>query len=222
MEKAVVLCVVFLYGMIIKELIVKILVFIYRGFSLFIGRIQNYDRNLKLRQKMLLGTNSVVHPEAKILNLQQDRDKIFVGKYTHIRGELLVYPYGDGICIGDNCYVGEYSIIRAGNKIKIGNNVLIAHSVTLIDSDSHEIDAVQRAASYHKMLIEGHPQSPGDVKTSPILIEDNVWISYNVCILKGVTIGEGAIIGAGSVVTKDVPPWSVVAGNPARVVKLLK
>ena len=207
--------------MIIKKEIIRALSFIIRRFSTLFTRIQSYDRYVRIRQEIVLGSNSVIHPEAKIQNLQE-KDKLFVGDYTHIRGELFVYPYGDGICIGNNCYVGEYSIVRAGNKIKIGNNVLIAHSVTIIDSDSHEIDAVQRAVSYHKLLIEGHPQSPGSVKTSPILIEDNVWISYNVCILKGVTIGEGAIIGAGSVVTKDVPAWTVVAGNPAKVVKYLK
>ena len=60
------------------------------------------------------------------------------------------------------------------------------------------------------------------VNSNPIKICDDVWIGMNVIILKGVTVGEGAIVGAGSVVTKDVPAWTVVAGNPARVVKVLK
>ena len=55
-----------------------------------------------------------------------------------------------------------------------------------------------------------------------MIIKDYAWISYNACILKGVTIGEGAIIGAGSVVTKDVPAWTVVAGNPAKIVRHIK
>ena len=61
-----------------------------------------------------------------------------------------------------------------------------------------------------------------NVNSRPIVIKDDVWIGMNVIILKGVTIGEGAIVGAGSVVTKDVPAWTVVAGNPAKVVKHLK
>jgi maltose O-acetyltransferase len=69
------------------------------------------------------------------------------------------------------------------------------------------------------MLIDGHPLSKGNVMVAPIIIEDHVWISYNVCILKGVTIGKGAIIGAGSVVTKDVPPFTVYAGNPAKFIR---
>lgn len=59
------------------------------------------------------------------------------------------------------------------------------------------------------------------VKSKPIKICDDAWIGMNCIILKGVTIGEGAIVGAGSVVTKDVPAWTVVAGNPAKVVKTL-
>ena len=60
------------------------------------------------------------------------------------------------------------------------------------------------------------------VSSAPILIKNNVWIGMNVIILKGVTIGEGAIVAAGSVVTKDVPDWTLVGGNPAKIIKNLK
>ncbi|MCZ8192279.1 MAG: DapH/DapD/GlmU-related protein, partial [Microcystis sp. LE19-338.1B] len=60
-----------------------------------------------------------------------------------------------------------------------------------------------------------------DIQSAPVVIEDHVWIGFNVGILKGVTIGKGAIIGAGSVVTKDVEPFTVVAGNPAKIIKRL-
>ena len=61
----------------------------------------------------------------------------------------------------------------------------------------------------------------GCVNSQPIVIEDDAWIGMNCIILKGVTVGRGAVVGAGSVVTKDVPPWTLVAGNPARVIKEL-
>ena len=67
----------------------------------------------------------------------------------------------------------------------------------------------------------GHPKEKGNVVTAPIIIEDYAWISYNVSILKGVKIGKGSIVAAGSVVTKDTPPFSIVAGNPAKVIKQL-
>ncbi len=60
-----------------------------------------------------------------------------------------------------------------------------------------------------------------DIKSAPVVIEDHVWIGFNLAILKGVTMGKGAIIGAGSVVTKDVEPFTVVAGNPAKIIKRL-
>lgn len=129
---------------------------------------------------------------------------------------------GGGISIGEFSYVGKYSVIRAADSITIGNHVLIAHNVTIIDTDSHEIDHLERADSYLKMLRYGHPSSKGSVLTKPIVIKDYAWISYNVSVLKGVTIGEGAIIGAGSVVTHDIPDYCVAIGNPAVVVKRLK
>jgi acetyltransferase-like isoleucine patch superfamily enzyme len=61
-----------------------------------------------------------------------------------------------------------------------------------------------------------------NIKMADIIIEDKVWIGFNVIILKGVKIGEGAVIGAGSVVTKDVPPYHIVAGNPAKIIKKIK
>lgn len=168
----------------------------------------------------VVGRNVRFYRTTKIQNLQK-REAISIGNNTHIRGELFVYPYGDGISIGANSYVGERSIIRAGRKITIGDNVLIAHGVTIIDSDSHEVDHQERALSYKKLLKNGHPKDCGNVKTAFIDIKDYAWISYGVSMLKGVTIGEGAVVGAGSVVTKDVPAWTLVAGNPARVIKQL-
>ncbi len=186
-------------------------------------KVINLSRRFDAIEKSRKGTfdpNVVFHPESKVENLQE-RPKLRIGKGTHIRGELFVYPYGDGLSIGENCYVGEYSVIRSGAKITIGDNVLIAHGVTIIDNDSHEIDYLKRADSYRNLIVKGHPKQIGEVKAAPIIIEDYAWISYGVAILKGVKIGKGAIIGAHSVVTHDVPPFCMVAGNPARIIRRL-
>ena len=177
------------------------------------------DRTNKCYEQVTYGKDTVFHPEATVDNLQGNKSRITIGYNTNIRGNLLIWPYGQGIEIGNNSYVGKNSVIWAGDKIKIGNNVLIAHSVTIIDSDSHELDYVDRAKSYINLLQNGHPSEKRSVKTLPISIEDDVWISYNVCILKGVKIHKGAIIAAGSVVTKDVSAFTLVAGNPATFIK---
>lgn len=117
------------------------------------------DENFK-KKNIIFGTNCKLHPESIIDNLQE-REKLMIGKGTHIRGELFVYPYGNGISIGDNSYVGKNTVIRSGNRVSIGNNVLIAHNVTILDTDSHEIDAFERAASYALLVTKGHPQEAG-------------------------------------------------------------
>ena len=94
----------------------------------------------------------------------------------------------------------------AAERIEIGDHVTIGDNVTVVDSDFHPIDPVRRLTH------------PNDGQTSPVIIENNVFIGMNSLILKGVKIGEGSVIGAGSVVTKDVPPGVIVAGNPARVI----
>jgi acetyltransferase-like isoleucine patch superfamily enzyme len=178
-----------------------------------------YEKSRLCKKQVTIGKNSKFYPKAEVHNMQKQRDKIIIGENTHIRGELLIWPYGNGISIGNNSYIGENVTIRAAEKIIIGNSVLISHNVTIIDSDSHELDYIERDEGFKRMLIEGHPLSKGNVMVTPIIIEDHAWISYNVCILKGVTIGKGAIIGAGSVVTKDVPPFTLYAGNPAKFIR---
>ena len=159
------------------------------------------------------------YPEAEVRNISGKPNKIILGNNTHIRGELMIYEYAKSLQIGNYCYVGKGSIINVAQEIIIGNNVLISHNVNIYDTNSHEIDHLERSESYKKLLLTGHSPDKGNVAVAPVIIEDFVWISFNVIILKGVTIGKGAIIAAGSVVTKDVPAWTVVAGNPAKVVK---
>lgn len=111
------------------------------------------------------------------------------------------------------------------NSIKIGSHVTMSFGVMIYDHDSHSIDYRERQKDINKILdtqnlnndIENKDWS--SVNNSPIVIGNNVWIGFQAAILKGVTVGDGAIIAAKAVVTKDVPAWSIVAGNPARVVK---
>lgn len=161
-------------------------------------------------------------PEAKVFNFQNDKPAIRLGDKTCIRGELLVFPYGGKITLGRECYLGEGSRIWSDNSVEIGDHVLIAHHVTISDTNAHELDHQERAEGFRQLLAKGHPKQRPNVESAAVKIGSNAWINFGVSILKGVTIGEGAIVAAGSVVTKDVPPFTVVAGNPAKVIRELE
>ncbi len=116
------------------------------------------------------------------------------------------------LVIGDHSYIGYQVTITVGPRVQIGRHVLIADRVSLVGYDGHPKDPVERRM---------HRPAPRE-EGRPIIIGDNAWICSNATVLKGVAIGEGAIVAAHAVVTSDVPPYTIVAGNPARVVKKLE
>jgi acetyltransferase-like isoleucine patch superfamily enzyme len=115
------------------------------------------------------------------------------------------------VVIGNNTFIGHQTSFMVARKITIGHDCFIAGGVTISDNDGHPIDAAERRQ--HK------PPRTEDVK--PVTIGNDVWIAAKATILKGVTIGDRSIIGAYAVVTKDVPPDTIVAGNPAKIIKVL-
>ena len=133
------------------------------------------------------------------------------------------------ITVGKRTYIGGGTTLIAHSDIIIGNDVTMAWGIWVYTHDSHSLDWKERVKDISlqnddyragRSFISSKDWSV--VKTAPVHVCDKVWIGFNAIILKGVTIGEGAVVGAGSVVTHDVPAWSVVAGNPAKVVKILK
>lgn len=143
-------------------------------------------------------------------------------------GVRVILEHADAeVVIGDRVYIGKSDII-CRNQVVIEDDVMVAWGVTFYDHDSHSLSPTDRRDDIQQMLKDC---ASGDflknknwdvVNSSPIRIERDAWIGMEALILKDVTIGEGAIVAARSVVTKDVPAHSVVAGNPARVVKQLK
>lgn len=175
--------------------------------------------SIMLYRKVTAYGKVIFYKNVRIYNLQHNRNKIRIGNQTQIYGELHLFGYGGEIEIGERCFVGEYTKIWSGNKVIIGNDVLISDNVHIVDTNSHEMNHIERANGYLRIINEGHSSKEVNINTAPITIGNHVWINFNSIILKGVTIGEGAIIAAGSVVTKDIPPFALVGGNPAKIIK---
>ena len=116
------------------------------------------------------------------------------------------------LIIGDYSYIGFQVSISVAERVSIGKHCLTAARVAIMDNNNHPLDPEKR-----KRLDKVPPE-----EISPVIIEDNVWIGYQAFIGRGVTIGEGSIVGANSVVLRNVPPYSIVSGVPAKVVKLLR
>ncbi len=150
-----------------------------------------------------------------------------IGKNSLIGGSYISESSSGFISIGDNTFIGSSRFISAA-RITIGNDVLISWGCTFMDTDAHSVVWEERKNDV-KDWKEGYDSNQigkfkdwSHVKSKPIVVEDKSWIGFNCIILKGVTIGKGAVVASGSVVTKDVAPFTVVAGNPAQIVKELK
>lgn len=166
-----------------------------------------------------------------------------IGKNLGISASsLCVSPSKGQIVIGDNCdlpdcrlyaiggghiKIGNYTTIRynskisAANEVTIGDYVIISNNVRIYDHNSHPTDPEIRKEMCFTGFY-GDAWSPIKSDNKPVIIDDNVWIGEFSTILKGVHIGRGSIVASNSVVVKDVPPYSIVAGNPAKVVKRLE
>ena len=125
--------------------------------------------------------------------------------WTHDEPSSLVTRGEGRILVGKEAFLNCGVWIRAVKLVKIGERCLIGPRVMIMDNDAHELDGDHIAGA-----------------AAPIEIEDCAWIGAAAIILKGVTVGQRAVVGAGSVVTKDVPDDALVAGNPAKLIKMLK
>lgn len=126
--------------------------------------------------------------------------------WTSIKGQT----FAPRITIGDKCHIGACAHITSINRIDIGNGLLTGTNV-LITDNAHGL------SEYSHLRLNPHERPL--VSAGPVCIGNDVWIGNNACILPGVTIGDGAIVAANCVVTKDVPPYSVTAGVPNKIVK---
>jgi acetyltransferase-like isoleucine patch superfamily enzyme len=142
--------------------------------------------------------------------------RIVIGKNVRLSGKSSI-AFGSRLghrpefVVGDGTFIGHQCSFRVARSVRIGRHCLLASGVSVLDMDGHPLDAARRRA--------GQPTPPEGI--APVAIGDDVWVGAGAMIMKGVTIGDRSVVAAGSVVTRDVPPDSVAAGNPARVVKSL-
>lgn len=147
-----------------------------------------------------------------------NRKGIAIGDYVFVRRgcrleclkRLDKNPKTIRLYIGDRTSLQQGCQVVVCEKVVIGNDVLVAANVLITDHD-HIFD---------------HPTKPPSVvrelRSAPVIIEDGCWLGYGCVILKGVRIGERSVIGANAVVTRDIPPYSVAVGNPARVIRKIE
>jgi len=143
--------------------------------------------------------------------------RIRIGRGVNLSGRSCFYflrgmPESPSLEFGDRVFVGNGCTFSVAKQISVGSDCLIAAGVRVHDNDGHPLDAARRIA--------GDPLTPEE--TAPVVIEDGVWVGADSVILKGVRIGRHSVVGAGSIVTGDIPPDSLAAGNPAKVIRRLQ
>jgi acetyltransferase-like isoleucine patch superfamily enzyme len=183
-----------------------------------VRKIFNFFLNLRFSRKCIVGKNSVFLKEAEVINNFGNKSRIIVGNDSYVRGQLLTFGHGGSIKIGDYCYLGRDSYVWSGGKISIGDRVLISHNCSIFDNDTHPLDAEERHKQFKQIIKVGQPKKI-NLNDEEVIIDDDALIGTGVIILKGSHIGKGAIIGAGSVVTGNIDPYTIVAGNPAKLIR---
>ena len=163
--------------------------------------------------------NIEIKPNSRVLWLRLFGSKfgsLIVGSDSIVKCRIDFDGIGGRVLIGDRCFIGASHLV-CRRQISIGNDVIISWGVTVVDHNSHSLYWKYRKHDVSDWIRGKKDWSFVDVR--PVVISDKVWIGFGAKILKGVVIGEGAVVGAGSVVTRDIPAFAVVAGNPAQVIK---
>lgn len=155
-------------------------------------------------RKLRIGRNVKIDPRAFIAR----GGPVTIGENSLIRAGSMILPSGGFIDIGERTSLNQYVVINGYGGVQIGNDVMIAAFCSLFTSN-HKFSRIDVPMRQQGLLTKGG-----------IVIEDDVWVGTHCAILDGVRIGQGSIVAAGAVVNKDVPPFSIVGGVPAKVIGL--
>lgn len=179
-------------------------------------KVLNHLSRIRLQRTSL----KLAAPESTFVSLWRIRTagvcSVSAGENSRVEARIAMERADASLSIGHRTFVGAGQISCA-ESITIGDDVLVAWNTTIFDHGSHAVNW-QRRRNDVSDWIQGRKNWEG-VVIRPVSIGNKAWIGFGCILLPGVNIGEGAIVGAGSVVTRDVPPWTIVAGNPARTIK---
>jgi acetyltransferase-like isoleucine patch superfamily enzyme len=177
----------------------------------------------ELKKKATIAEPFEAGLRSNIFNESGNRQQIKISHHTRMLGSI-VCKENAFVSIGSYTVIQDGASIQCLEKVEIGHYVGIATGVLIVDNNNHLTDPVEMVK--HRIRVApGGPGYPGLgngwelSESKPIVISNAVWIGTNCAILKGVTIGEGAVVARNSVVTKDVPPYTIVGGFPAKVIK---
>ncbi len=211
-----------------KNLIKRILHFLLRKLTTDVPPTppKNEQEEL-LTNHALIGANTRLDNfYLSVRNPQAGKKYMTIGTDSLISGQFIFEVQTGKITIGNNTFIGGGMFICI-EEIEIGNDVMFSWGCTVADNNSHSTNWVERqndVKDWKRGVDEnkiGYYKDWTNVKRAKITIKDKAWIGFNSIILKGVTIGEGAIVASGSVVTKDVPDWTIVGGNPATIIRTI-
>ena len=198
----------------------------FRKLKVVENSFQKYNEYIQKENSTIIMGNSIIRfdLEDKI----EQRNYVKIGSKGLISAKFIFESEKGEVNIGNNVHLGGVTFISR-NRIEVHDDVTMAWGITIYDHNSHSVYWEDRKNDNHQCYEDfinnnGNTVASKDwskVISKCILIESKVWIGFDVTILKGVTIGEGAVVGAKSVVVRDVEPWTVVAGNPAVVIKYL-
>lgn len=194
----------------------------------FIRRlIYNPYRAARADSRILLSDRAILLGSTRF-NFRFQGGRVEIGADSIVGGAFIFESDAGLIRVGERTYIGPGTNMISRRQIEIGSDVTIGWGVYLYDHSSHSLDWRDRAADITLQLANHRcnrslesGKNWDTVKSAPIVVSDKAWIGFDAVVLKGVTIGEGAVVAARSMVTQNVPPWTVVAGNPAEVIRVL-
>lgn len=185
-------------------------------------RLLEFSRDFRARQRIAGNAAVSIAPDTQIsayrrLSLRPGC-RLEIGAQSLLHCTIITEHPEAHITIGARTFIGSSKLISA-KRIIIGDDILISWGCTIVDHNSHSVSWSKRA---NDVLDWARGEKDWThVPRGTIHIQNKAWIGADVTILKNVTIGEGAVVGASSVVTKDVPAWTIVAGNPAKVIRVI-